>query len=65
MGEQDHATYNFLAWYVSEQVEEEANAEELLSKVKLTDNNASLMYNLDASLAARKFVDPFPQTEGD
>lgn len=62
MGEQDHATYNFLAWYVSEQVEEEANAEELLSKVKLADNNTGAMYNLDASLAARKFVDPFPQT---
>jgi ferritin len=65
MEEQDYATYNFLSWYITEQVEEEASAEELVSKVKLIADNAGLMYNLDASLAARKFVNPFPQTSED
>ncbi len=32
--EKDHATNNFLQWFVEEQVEEEENAMELVGKVK-------------------------------
>ena len=34
--EKDHATNNFLQWFVSEQVEEEASASEVVQKLKLT-----------------------------
>jgi ferritin len=65
MEERDHATYNFITWYVNEQVEEESSAEELVAKVNFIGDNVGLLYNLDAALAARKFVDPFPPSQGD
>jgi ferritin len=65
MEERDHATYNFLAWFVAEQVEEEASAEELASKVKVIGDNPALLYNLDAALAAKTFTDPFPPSADD
>ncbi|MDR1419125.1 MAG: ferritin [Treponema sp.] len=58
--EKDHATYNFILWYVNEQVEEEADAEEIAAKVKLTENHPEQIYHLDNALGARKFKDPFP-----
>ena len=59
MQESDHATYQFMLWYVNEQIEEEAAAEELLTKIRLIGDNTALLYNLDAELATRVFVDPF------
>ncbi|MDR2403750.1 MAG: ferritin [Spirochaetaceae bacterium] len=61
--ENDHATYNFITWYVNEQVEEEANADELVTKLRNAGDNQSLLYSIDAELGARQFVDPFPQTD--
>ncbi len=58
--EQDHASYQFLQWYVTEQIEEEANAELLLQKVRHIGDNAGLLYALDQQLATRVFVNPFP-----
>lgn len=60
MQENDHATYQFIMWYVNEQVEEESNVSELLSKLKMIDNNRGLILNLDQELAARVFANPFP-----
>lgn len=57
--ENDHASYNFIMWFVNEQVEEEANAEEILSKIRLMGDNSALLYALDTELAARVYVDPF------
>jgi ferritin len=57
--EKDHAAYHFISWYVNEQVEEEASAGELLTKVRLIDGNPGLLYNLDSALASRVFTDPF------
>ncbi|MDR3131367.1 MAG: ferritin [Treponema sp.] len=59
--EKDHATYSFIQWYVNEQVEEEADAEELLVKFSRIGDNPGLLYTLDAQLAARRFTDPFPE----
>jgi ferritin len=59
MQESDHATYQFILWYVNEQIEEEATADEILTKVRLIGNNLSMLYNLDAELGARVFTDPF------
>ena len=35
----DHATNNFLQWFISEQVEEEATALNILDKVKMIGDN--------------------------
>ena len=59
LSENDHATYNFILWYVNEQIEEEATADELLTKIKMVGDNTALLYNLDAELATRVFSDPF------
>ncbi|MDR1019509.1 MAG: ferritin [Synergistaceae bacterium] len=63
--ERDHATYNFIAWFVSEQVEEEASAEELVSKARHAGDDPALLFSLDAALAARTFRDPFPPSGDD
>lgn len=52
----DHATQIFLQWYVSEQIEEEANANELIDKLKLIGDGHGL-FMLDKELEARVFVD--------
>ncbi|MDR1616091.1 MAG: ferritin [Syntrophomonadaceae bacterium] len=58
--ENDHASYNFIMWYVNEQIEEEASANEILNKISFIGDNLSLLYNLDLELSARVFTDPFP-----
>jgi len=55
--EKDHATNNFLQWYVAEQVEEEANAEDIVNKLKMFDGNGPAMYMMDKEFATRTFVD--------
>jgi ferritin len=57
--EKDHATYQFMTWYVTEQIEEEANAEDIITKLNMIGDNTGLLYNLDAELATRTFTDPF------
>ena len=58
--EDDHACYQFIMWYVNEQVEEESNASDILSKIQLIGDDSGLLLTLDAELAARAFVNPFP-----
>ena len=60
MRESDHAAYQFMMWYVDEQVEEESNATEILDKLRLIGDNTGLLLTLDNELAARMFVNPFP-----
>ena len=55
--EKDYATVSFLQWYVNEQVEEEATAEDYLNKLKMIENNAAAMYAMDGELAQRTFTD--------
>jgi len=54
----DHATNNFLQWFVSEQVEEEASADEVVQKLKLVGDAASGLFMIDRELAQRVFVEP-------
>lgn len=58
MEEKDHATYNFLQWFVAEQVEEEESAGEVLRKVKLASESAASMLMVDAELGKRVFNPP-------
>ncbi len=62
MQEKDHATYQFVMWYVNEQVEEEANADKIGKRLGLIGDNKGQLLTLDAELAARTFVNPFPTT---
>ena len=57
--EKDHATFNFLQWYVGEQVEEEANVSQILEQLKLIDGKGSGLFMMDKELQTRVFVDPF------
>lgn len=56
--EKDHATHNFLSWFVTEQVEEEASASDILQKVKLIGKDGSGLFMLDKELSTRVFTPP-------
>ena len=59
MQESDHACYQFIMWFVSEQVEEEASASDVLTKINLTEGNPGMLLSFDNELKARVFVNPF------
>jgi len=59
----DHASNNFLQWYVSEQVEEEATSDEILNKVRMIGEGKAGVFMLDRELGARTFVWPPPAGE--
>ncbi len=50
MSEKDYTTHNFLQWYVSEQIEEEALARNVLDKLNLIGNDKGGMYLFDRDL---------------
>jgi ferritin len=54
----DHASNNFLQWYVAEQVEEEESASGVLQKIKMAGESDSGLYMLDGELAQRIFHPP-------
>ena len=56
--EHDYATRDRLAWFVSEQVEEEDNARTLIDKFTLIGNDGMGLYTLDRELAARVCTAP-------
>lgn len=49
----DHAAVNFLQWFVSEQVEEEANALAIVDKLKMVGDNPMGILMMDAQLGQR------------
>jgi len=59
----DHATNNFLQWYVSEQVEEEANDQSIIDKLKWIGDNGNAILMLDRELGARVFTPPAAEGE--
>ena len=61
--EKDHATNNFLQWYVKEQVEEEASADEIVQKLKLIGNQGNGIFMLDKEVGARAPLFSFPTGE--
>ena len=58
IAEQDHATNNFLQWFVAEQVEEEASADEVVQKIKLMGDASGGLFMLDSELGQRVFTPP-------
>jgi ferritin len=52
--EKDHASAVFLQWFVNEQVEEEANASEILHQLKMVGDSKQGLFMLDRHLAQRQ-----------
>ncbi len=55
IAEKDHATNAFLQWFVTEQVEEEAHAKEIVDKLELAGVKGPGLFMLDSKLGARTF----------
>jgi ferritin len=45
--EKDHTTHNWIQWFVTEQIEEEASAKALLDKLKLVGDHHMYMFDRD------------------
>ena len=56
--EKDHASNNFLQWFVAEQVEEEASVDEVAQKLKLIGGDGGGLFMIDQELAQRVFTPP-------
>ncbi len=50
LGEKDYATHNFLQWYVAEQIEEEAQAKNILDKINLIGDDKGGLYLFDRDI---------------
>ena len=53
MEEKDHATYNMLQWFVAEQVEEEASADEIRQQLRLIGEDGRGILMLDRELGKK------------
>ena len=51
--EKDHATNNLMQWYVTEQVEEEANVDDIVSKLKMVGADGAGLFLIDRELKTR------------
>jgi ferritin len=60
MKENDHASYQFVMWYINEQVEEESGVNDIIDRINLIGEDKGKLLNLDNELAVRVFVNPFP-----
>jgi len=63
VGERDHATNIFLQWFVTEQVDEEASADEVVQKLKLVGNDSAGLFMLDGEMGQRVFTPPAASAE--
>ncbi|MDA8422510.1 MAG: ferritin [Nitrospiraceae bacterium] len=64
ISEKDHATQIFLHWYVTEQVEEESNDNEILAQLRIIRDDAQALMMLDRELAARMTTVPTEFSKG-
>jgi len=54
LAEKDYPTQVLLQWFINEQVEEEANANEIISKLKMIENKGTAVLMLDKELGKRE-----------
>ena len=54
----DYRTMKFLDWFVDEQMEEEENADKMVSRYKLFGSDPKGLYSLDQEYAARVYTAP-------
>ena len=60
----DHATQIFLEWYVTEQIEEEENDNDIILQLKLIGDNPHALLMLDRELSARTTTVPVDFSKG-
>lgn len=60
----DHATQIFLEWYITEQVEEEENDNDMIAQLKLIGDNVQGLLMLDRELMARTATVPTDFSKG-
>ncbi|MFC1766061.1 ferritin [Planctomycetota bacterium] len=58
LDEKDHASAMFLQWFVTEQVEEEATADEIIQKLKLASESKAALFMMDKDMETRVFNAP-------
>ena len=58
--ERDHASQIFLQWFVTEQVEEEENASDIIAKLRLAGDQGGGLFMIDKELASRVLTPPAP-----
>lgn len=61
--ERDYTTHNFLQWYVSEQIEEEALARKVLDKLKLIGGEKGGLYLFDRDLESMSAAEAAADTK--
>jgi ferritin len=54
----DHATQGVLAWFIAEQVEEEATAETIINKLRLLGETGPGLFMMDQELGQRVYTPP-------
>jgi ferritin len=62
--EKDHASQAFLQWYVTEQVEEEQNDNDIIAQLKLIGSDTSGLFMVDKEMAARMLTVPSDFSKG-
>ncbi len=61
--ERDHATNTFLQWFVTEQVEEESSANDVVQQLKLVGDDGGGLFMIDRELGQRVFTPPAEPTQ--
>ena len=61
--EKDHATQVFLQWFVTEQVEEEANGKEIVDRLRMIGDNGAALMMIDDKLGLRPPPAPAPAAQ--
>ncbi len=56
----DHASYQFLQWFIGEQVEEEETASDMVQKFTMAGEHPAGLYQLDKELSTRVYNVPSP-----
>jgi ferritin len=64
ISQKDHATQIFLEWYVTEQIEEEENDNDIILQLKLIGDNPHALLMLDRELSARMTTVPTDYSKG-
>jgi ferritin len=58
--DKDFTTYNFLQWFVNEQIEEESNARTILDKLKIIGTDSLYQFDRDITLLRKQTGSPDP-----
>ncbi|PZD96072.1 ferritin [Paenibacillus sambharensis] len=58
MNDREHATIQFLKWFIDEQVEEESMFDSIINKLKRIDKDSNAFFMMDNDFAQRVFTPP-------